>query len=278
MSPTTRAFLTSWDLRLEIILPLLLGAVLYGAGWRKLRLRGSRRLASKGRLSSFLVGLAVVAVSLMSAIDSFSADLFLMHMIQHLLLIMVAAPLIVLANPFPFILWGMPQGRAVGLALMSSRAPFRRLLRRVTGPGITWLLFVACLWGWHDPGAYQAALRSDLIHDIEHLCFYGTALLFWWHVIQAGPRVHPRLSPGARIAFTLSVVPANMVAGVAISFAGSPLYEHYTTVPRIWGLTALEDQQLGGTIMWIPGSMMYLIAGIILISRMVQESERREAE
>lgn len=277
MSPTLRAFLTSWDLRIEILLPLLAGGVLYARGWRRLRLRGSRRLATRWRLVAFLVGLVTITISLLSAIDSFSAVLFLMHMIQHLLLIMVAAPLIMASNPFPFILWGLPRGREIGLALFSPGAWFAPVLRRTTGPGITWLLFVGFLWGWHDPGAYDAALKSDLVHDIEHLTFYLPALLFWWHVTQAGPRVHGSLSPGARIAYTLSVVPANMIAGIAISFAAEPLYSHYLTVPRIWGLTALEDQQLGGTIMWIPGSMMYLLAAIVLIAVWMREQERQAA-
>jgi cytochrome c oxidase assembly factor CtaG len=121
------------------------------------------------------------------------------------------------------------------------------------------------------------ALRSDLVHDIEHLSFYVSSLLLWWHIIQSGPRVHRPLSGAARIAYTLSVVPANMVAGVVISFAQSPIYLHYTTVPRVWNLSALQDQQIGGAIMWIPGSMMYLLAGIILISRQVQ-GERTEVQ
>jgi putative membrane protein len=277
MNPTLRAFLISWDLRFEILLPLLVAGALYARGWRRLRRRGSQRLATRWRLAAFLGGLFTIVLSLLSAIDSFSADLFLMHMIQHLLLIMIAAPLIMVANPFPFLLWGLPRGRELGLALFAPGARFAQLLRKATGPGITWLLFVACIWGWHDPGAYDAALKSDLVHDIEHLSFYLTALLFWWHVTQSGPRVHRSLSPGARIAYTLSVVPANMIAGVAISFAGEPLYEHYLTVPRLWGLTALQDQQLGGTIMWIPGSMMYLLATIALIAAWMQQEEQRAA-
>ena len=218
-------------------------------------------------------GLVVVALALMSAIDGFSALLFFMHMIQHLLLIMVAAPLIMLGNPFPFIIWGMPRGRQIGQALFRPQAPFRRLVSRLTSPGIVWMIFVAVLLGWHDPGAYGAALRSDLVHDLEHLSDYLAALLFWWHILQAGPRIHRPLSPGARIAYTLSIVPANMATGIVISFASSPIYEFYTTVPRVWGMSALQDQQLGGTIMWIPGSMMYMLAGIILIGRLLQGSE-----
>ena len=269
MDPRYWALLRSWDLRLEIILPLALGGFFYTAGWQRLRERGSQRLASRWRLIAFLLGLAMVAISLMSAVDSLSSDLFTMHMIQHLLLVMVAAPLIMLGNPFPFIIWGMPRGREIGLALFRPGASFRRMLRQVTGRGVTWMFFVACLWGWHDPGAYDAAIKSDLVHDIEHLSFYLSALLFWWHVVQSGPVIHERPSLGARTAYTLSAVPINMVAGVAIAFASEPIYRHYTTVPRAWGLTVLQDQMLGGVIMWIPGSMMYIIAGIILISRMV---------
>ena len=273
MNPTWSLLLSNWDLRIEILLPLFLGAAFYIRGWRRLRARGSRRLAAGWRLASFLAGQVVVAISLLSAIDALSALLFFMHMVQHLLLIMVAAPLIVLGNPFPFVIWGLPGGKQIGQALFRPNAPFRQLLQKISGPGIVWLAFVAVLWGWHDPGAYGLALRSDLVHDLEHLSFYLTALLFWWHVFQVGPRIHKPLSPAARIAYTISIVPANMVAGIAISFAASPLYEFYTSVPRVWGLDVLQDQQLGGTIMWIPGSMMYLLVAIILIGRLVQDED-----
>ena len=273
MNPTWRLLLSTWDLRIEILLVLFLWVAFFTSVAGDVCGHRGSRLATGWRLASFLAGQVVAVISLLSAIDALSALLFFMHMIQHLLLIMIAAPLIVLGNPFPFVIWGLPGGKQIGPALFRADAPFRKLLEKVTGPGIVWLAFVTVLWGWHDPGAYDLALRSDLVHDLEHLSFYVTALLFWWHVFQVGPHIHKPLSPAARIAYTISIVPANMVAGIAISFASSPLYEFYTSVPRVWGLDVLQDQQLGGTIMWIPGSMMYLLVAIILIGRLVQNQD-----
>jgi cytochrome c oxidase assembly factor CtaG len=131
------------------------------------------------------------------------------------------------------------------------------------------LVFVAFLLGWHDPIAYDAALRSDLIHDLEHMTFFGTSILFWWLVVGAGPRFRS-LSPGVRLAVLLGTVPVNAAAGVAIAFASQPLYVYYTAVPRFWGITVMQDQMIGGVIMWIPGSMMYLLAALIIISRLIR--------
>jgi cytochrome c oxidase assembly factor CtaG len=171
-------------------------------------------------------------------------------------------------------MWGLPAKarREVGVMLRPKSA-FRRRLRALTPPGIVWMLFVAALLGWHDPKAYQAALQDELVHDLEHLSFFFTAVLFWWHVIYAAPHFHKRLVRGARIAYVLAAVPPTMAAGATIAFSGQPIYTYYAGVPRLWGMTVLQDQMLGGIIMWIPGSMMYIIAALVLIARWFREEE-----
>jgi cytochrome c oxidase assembly factor CtaG len=129
------------------------------------------------------------------------------------------------------------------------------------------------LWGWHDPNAYNAALRSRWVHDLEHITFFGTALLLWWHAIGAGPRLHARLPTILRIVGLLATASANMIPGVVIALVPTPLYTYYVEVPRTWGLTVMQDQVLSGLIMWIPGTMMYLSAAVILILREIQRSE-----
>ena len=133
------------------------------------------------------------------------------------------------------------------------------------------MLYVAFLLGWHDPNAYQAALQDELIHDLEHLTFFATAVLFWWHVIYAPPQIHKKLPRGARIAYVLAAIPPTMAAGAVIAFSGQPVYPYYAGVPRLWGISVMQDQMLGGVIMWVPGSMMYIVAALILISRWVQD-------
>jgi len=270
---------------------LALGGMLFTSGWWRLRQRtllnsgaGIRRssrlsLASGWRLASYWSGLLVIALALLSPIDALSAQLFTMHMIQHLLLIMLAPPLLLLANPMPFVLWGLPSGarREVGRGLghiLGSNAPFRRTLKSLTAMGITWMLWVIVIVGWHDPGAYDAALRNEFVHDIEHVSFFIVGMLFWWHVTGAGPRVHKQYGFVGRIAFVISVIPPNMATGVVIAFASKPMYS-YTS--GYLGLTAIADQQLGGVIMWIPGSMMYIVAALVLAGQLLQREQLKPA-
>lgn len=272
MDPVLSALLLSWDWRPEILAVLFLAGSLYTRGWWRIRSRQTKqqRLATGWRLAAYLGGLAILVVALMSPIDVMGGQLFFMHMIQHLLVVMITPPLLLIANPLPFFLWGLPPGlrRSVG-RLLNRESRFRRALHALTAPGMVWMAFVAVFLGWHDPNAYNAALRSDVVHDLEHLTFFATAMLFWWHVVGAGPRLRS-LSRGLRLAYVLATVPVNMAAGVTIAFASQPIYTYYTAVPRPWEMTVMQDQMVGGVIMWIPGSMMFLLAALILISRLVQ--------
>ncbi|UCC87130.1 MAG: cytochrome c oxidase assembly protein [Anaerolineales bacterium] len=279
MDPLLNALLLSWDWRVEVIVILLLTGSVYSRGWWRLRRRGtpSHRLATGWRLAAYLGGLAALGLALISPIDVLGGQLFLMHMIQHLLLVMIAPPLLLIANPLPFFMWGLSvrARRALG-QLFNSGSAFRRALRTLTAPGMVWMLFVAFFLGWHDPNAYNAALRSDLIHDLEHVTFFGSSMLYWWQVTGAGPRLRS-LSHGVRIAFLLLTVPVNAAAGIAIAFASQPIYTYYTTVPRLLGMSVMQDQMIGGVIMWIPGSMMYLLAALILISGLMRADDNRHS-
>ena len=168
-----------------------------------------------------------------------------------------------------------PDPEAGGGRWLRPEATFRRVAAALTTPGLVWLYFVAALVGWHDPNAYNLTLVSELVHDLEHLTFFGTAMLFWWHVIGAAPHIHRRLSRGVRIGYVLSVVPPNALTGMAIAFASEPIYTYYTTVPRLGSMTVMQDQMLGGVIMWIPGSMMYIIAALVLIALVISGPGRQ---
>lgn len=276
MDPRLAVILLSWAWRPEIMLTLGLAAVVHLVGrWRlKQRVGASSRIVSPWRTTSYLAGLAVVWVALMSPIDVLSGQYFFMHMVQHLLLVMVAAPLLLLANPMPIMLWGLPSGLRLEIGRwLRPGAPFRRILRAVTTPGLAWLYLMASVIGWHMPSAYNAALESDLVHDLEHLSFFVPAVLFWWHVIGAAPYIHPRLSRGARIGYVVAAVPPTALTGIVISFSGEPIYTYYESVPRLGTMTVLEDQMLAGTLMWIPGSMMYIVAALILVAQIAGEEE-----
>jgi len=137
------------------------------------------------------------------------------------------------------------------------------------------MLFVIVLIGWHDPNLYDAALRSNVVHDLEHITFFGTAMLYWWHVVGAGPHIHKRFSRPARIMYVIAAIPPNMLTGIAIAFAGQVIYTYYLGVPRLWGINALDDQTLAGVIMWVPGSMMYIVAVLIIAARWLQGEENK---
>jgi cytochrome c oxidase assembly factor CtaG len=283
-----QALLLSWDLRSEVILLLGLAAAIYLRGWLRLRalpLAAARRsqdqhrpLAAGWRLATYWAGLLTLALSLMSPIDVLSGQLFFMHMSQHLLLTMVAVPLLLIGNPFPVLMWGLPrQARRPVSAVLSERSRLRRPLALVTSPGVVWLLYVSALIGWHDPALYNLALRNGFVHDLQHLSFFITTALLWWHVLGVAPRLHRSMSVGQRIVYTISVVPVNMIIGVVIAFAPSPIYSHYLDVPRLLGLSVMQDQMIAGILMWIPGSEMFFWAGLIVLTQIVNAEAKKPA-
>ncbi|MGD8596828.1 MAG: cytochrome c oxidase assembly protein [Anaerolineae bacterium] len=277
MDPTLSVVLLSWAWQPEIILTVGLAATIHLVGRWRLQRQSRAKAPSPWRTVSYLAGLAVLWVALMSPIDVLSDQFFYMHMVQHLLLVMIAPPLLLLADPMSIMLWGLPRGLRLEVGRnLRPDATFRRVVRSLTTPGLVWLYYVAVLIGWHEPRAYDLTLQSELVHNLEHLSFFITAMLFWWHVIGCAPHIHRRLSRGVRIGFVISAVPPTALTGVALSFASEPLYMHYTVVPRLGELTVMQDQMLGGVIMWIPGSMMFLIAALILLARAIREEERKE--
>lgn len=234
-------------------------------------------ISNKIPLVSYLVGLGAVALALLSPIDWLGGQLFFMHMIQHLLTIMIAAPLIWLSEPFPIALWGVPESLRKSVArLFFHDAPLARFLNKAFSPGFSWLLFVIFYLGWHEPELYNLALRRGWVHDIEHITFFGAALIYWWHVVDAAPYLRKRLSAWGRIGFLIATIPPNMLAGVFISFAGTPIYTYYESVPPIWGLSTMQDQQLGGAIMWIPGSMMFFAGALIILAIEMSRAEQEK--
>jgi cytochrome c oxidase assembly factor CtaG len=272
MNPLLQALLSSWEFRPLVVALLLLAGLLYGRGWRRLRRRNSK-LATHGRLVCYYSGLFALSVSLLSPIDQLGGQLFFMHMIQHLLSIMVAAPLLWLGNPFPIGMWGVPVSvRPAAASLFVAQSPLRRLFVAVSSPALAWILFVVVYVGWHEPALYNLALRREWVHDVQHITFFGVGLLYWWQVIDAGPYFQKRMIGWARGAFLIATIPPNMLTGIFISFADQPIYAYYESIPRIWGFTVMQDQQLGGAIMWIPGSMMFLVAGLIVMALMFKDA------
>ena len=287
MDPVARAALSSWSWRPEVIIPLLILGTLFVVGWRRLRARGGRvtgwrTLGATWRPVSYIAGLLVIALALLSPFDVLVQQLFFMHMIQHLLLIMIAPPLLLLPNPLPFLLWGLPGPLRLGAGgalnrVINKESAIGRGLRWLTSPAIVWFIFVGTIIGWHDPSLYNAALRSEWVHDLEHLTMFGAGMLYWWTVTSAGPRLHKGFSRMAKIAFILSVIPPNMALGVVLAFSQEPIYSFYNDMPRLWGISALDDQRISGIIMWIPGNMMHFMSAGVLVFLMLSGEGRKPA-
>jgi putative membrane protein len=154
--------------------------------------------------------------------------------------------------------------------LFADPSPFRRVLQKVTAAAPAWLYVVAATWIWHDGKMYDLALRSEVVHDLEHLTFFVAGMIFFWHVVGSAPHIHHTMGYLQRAAYVVSEVPANMLLGVSIAFAAQPLFAYYTTVPRVWGISVMDDQRVGGIIMWILGSMMYLMVALVLIAQFLR--------
>jgi cytochrome c oxidase assembly factor CtaG len=184
-------------------------------------------------------------------------------------MMMFAAPLLLLADPFPFFLWSLPRTLRLAMARLFERdSLFRRALIKSTQPGVAWLLFLTIYLGWHDPNAYNAALYYEWVHNLQHITFFVAALIYWWPIIGCAPHIHPRFPVWGKLAYLIGTIPPNMAIGVSIAFSTDVLYTYYLSIPRVWSFTALQDQQLSGAIMWIFGSQMFIMTTLIILGRL----------
>jgi putative membrane protein len=235
-----------------------LAGLLFALGGRR-----SRRPPEPLRTASFAAGLATIVLALDSPLDGYADQLFWAHMLQHVLLLTVAPPLILLGRPWPRMWLALPLDvrTSVGRTVASSRfaAPLRALAR----PWPAWVLFNCTIIAWHLPGAYNATLTSPAVHQLEHAMFFFTGLLFWARVIDPGP-LRPRLVWPLRIAYAVGAMVVGWGLAIALVLAPHPLYAHYAGLAhRPGGISALTDQQLAAGVMWVPGSITYTIAFLL---------------
>ena len=259
-------------LKTLLALALLAAATAYVRGWRRLRAAGYP--PPLWRPASYILGLAFVAGALLSPLDELAAERFSAHMAQHLLLTMMAAPLLLLGNPLPLVLWGVPPGARAWLA-----APFRRTARlRLALSAMTFwpaagLLHVAAIWVWHVPWLYDAAAEHELLHAAEHVMFFGTALLFWWPIIRPAPRLAPRLHPGLQIVYLIAATAQSTALGMLLAVPERAFYPHYARVAATLGINAVDDQMVGGGLMW-SGAHMYLLPILLILWGVARDAAR----
>jgi cytochrome c oxidase assembly factor CtaG len=273
MSPTLEAFFRSWPLNPGLLAACGLAAGIYLRGWLALRQRNPQRWHA-GRLNAFWGGLAAIYLALASPIEPFAALLLQVHMLQHLLLMMAAPPLLWLGSPLLPLLWGLPRPvRTYWVAPWLRSPALRALFARLTRPAVALPLFVAATWLWHAPAAYELALRSSGWHYLQHASFLATGLLFWYPVVRPHPS-HPRWSRWLLLPYLILADVQNTVLSALLTFADHVLYPYYLQVPRLGGLSALEDQAGAGVLMWVPGSLAFLLPLFVIGFRLLYGQEQ----
>jgi putative membrane protein len=266
--PAPHDLWSAWTLH-----PVLLGGLLLAAwAYRRGQTRGPRRPADRWRARYFTGALAALGLALVSPLDALSSALASAHMVQHLLLLLVAAPLLALSAPSSAILRGSP------LAVRRASGRWRRRLGLTHGnlgvlrhPAVVWLLSVGVVWFWHAAAPYDAALDSEPLHLVEHGSFLVTAVLFW-HVV-VGVRGAARVADGLGVLLVFAMAMQSVFLSVLLTFARAPWYAGYATTTAPWGLDPLTDQQLAGVLMWIPAGGIYLAVALALLVSWIRATE-----
>ena len=231
---------------------------------------GGRASATPGRASkrwrgaAFYGGILALVLAIDSPIDVYAESLFWVHMLQHVLLMLVAPPLLLLGRPWPRVSRPLPidvrRPLARAVLVGDTLAPVRRAVRRLADPLPSFVVFNATLLAWHVPALYDLTLRYGVVHDLEHALFFGTAMLFWSHLVP-GAVARPRLSEGQRVAYATAGMLVSWLLAVVLGLAPDAVYPAYASLGhRPGGISALADQQLAAGMMWVPGSIPYTIA------------------
>lgn len=272
--PATPAeLLHHWTTAPSVLLPLVAVSALYARGIRALWARaGKGRGVPRWRAACFAAGVVALVVALVSPVDAAGEVLFSAHMVQHLLLVLVAAPLLVLGAPERTVLWAFSPVARRRLAATFSRAG--RLVASLARPGPAVAVATGALWMWHVPALYDLAIRHEGAHALEHSAFLGTALLFWWSLLHMRT-LRADAANGMRLLALFAMVLQGSLLGALITFASVPLYASHALIPPAWGLAPLEDQQLAGVIMWVPPAALYLGVAAYLVLRWLQGAESR---
>jgi cytochrome c oxidase assembly factor CtaG len=238
---------------------------------RRIRTSHPRSPVPAWRTVAWISGVLVILVALVSALDAYADSLLTVHMVQHLLLAMVAPPLLAMGAPVTVILRAASPAirRSWLLPVLHSRA-----IRLLASPVVAWTVFTAVMWLVHFSPLFEAALENETVHDLEHLVFLASGVLFWWPVVAADP-IPRRMGFGLRFAYLVAQMPVNAAVGLAIYFAPSVLYAHYASAERGWGPSPLIDQQIAGLIMWGAGDVILLAAIAGLLAAWMQADQRR---
>jgi putative membrane protein len=267
-----RTFFAAWDFPPVVCSELALVALIYTAGFLRIR-RTRPEQFPFWRWDSFMGGILALVVAVSSPLDTFSDRLLIVHMAQHYVLMSIAPPLIVFGAPVVPVLRGLPRWfvRPVVGPLIRLRW-LRLFFRALVQPKTAWLLMNLAYIGWHVPAAYEAALANENIHNCEHACFFFTSVLFWWPIIEPWPSRF-RGSRWILLPYLLGADVVNTGISASLVFAGRLIYPSYGVQPRMFGVSALSDQAAAGAFMWVLGSIVFLIPAFAVTMQLL--SRRR---
>ena len=275
MNSVVEALGNSWHLHPPVEALILLSVAVYATGWCKI---SACPRSTVRHLLCFVAGEIALFVAIASPLHELAEISLMAHMIQHVLLMMVIVTDFLSGSPVHFApLFGLPNAMLHGaLRPFLGWTPLKKLVLLLFHPVNCWLAFVATTLAWHTPVMFELALRSELWHTVEHTCFLATALLFWWPVIQPWPS-RARWPRWAMIPYLLLADLQNTALSAFLIFCDRVVYPTYATAPRIFGMSALEDQAAAGAIMWVPGSVAFLIPLVVISIRTTQPPARRPA-
>ncbi len=269
--PDAANLVLGWSFDPLVWLPAIVALLLWRSGVGRVNRAHPGNPVPRRRTWAWVTGVAAVLVALDSGIERYDTTLFSIHMVQHMLLTLVAPLLLVYAGPITLLLRASSAEtrRRWILPILHSR-----VVRFLSFPVVSWLLFAAVMWGSHFSPLFDASLENEWIHRMEHALFLGAALLFWWPVVGSDPSPW-RMRPAVKVLYVGLQMPQNTFLALAIYLASTPLYAHYVTTVRAWGPSPLEDQQAAGGIMWLGGDLIFLTALILLVYVWMRDEERR---
>jgi cytochrome c oxidase assembly factor CtaG len=225
------------------------------------------------RYAAFAAGIGILFAALISPFDALDDQLFSAHMVQHLVLLLIAPPLLIFGRPALACLWAFPLRARRALGRFWLRSGLQLAAHTLMSPIFVWILGSVILWFWHLPAPYGWALGNESVHAFEHVCFFVSSLMFWSLVLE--PMGRRRMDYASTLLFVATFGVQNGLLGALLTFAGRPLYAAHLSTTAAWGLTPLQDQQLAGLIMWIPASLIHLTTLGILFVVWMQVAERR---
>ena len=270
--PSVVGLALDWTFEPAVVLPLVTAALAWLWLVRRIDRAHPANPVPRRRTVAFLGGLAAIAVALLSGIEAYDTTLFSIHMVQHLLLTLVATPLLALGAPITTLLRASSPSvrRRIVLPILHSR-----MMGVLSFPVVAWLVFAGVMWGTHFSPLFDASLEDHLVHDLEHGLYLAAGLLFWWPAIGLDPSPW-RMPHPVRAMYVFLQMPQNTFLAVTILNSSVVLYRHYATLARPWGPTVLEDQQTAGGLMWIIGDILFLAGLAAIIAGWMRHEQRQE--